>query len=364
MSNTSNSDNEDTTSKDDEPSTTATWEPPAPCIALRKRDRHIIYCCQCRIPEDLPNKIKLFRCSRCKLTFYCSKKCQRTHFRVHKSGCKLLYQANNPDDETDVVRRTTNELLSKGDLVFQVAYRSCDTVERGAFMFEQALDHYYNHLLLLAETASTNPEIVYAEGSTFVPFYTSIYDRVRFFLAALGHYDECATAMGFQSKWDDLSNSSSHQLSQTMQMTAGLIKMKLVASLRVDQEKLDAFAVTTSSDAGLKEGAAAAAVVVEEGVVGPSGLLVQQQQDLLVQQMGTRRDEDINAARPTTRDDPNFWPVLMDRSLFLSESTLPLLFAPNTGHPSELYCFVQDCFFLDPDIHNVMTDLIEWYEKE
>lgn len=330
---------------------TTTWEPPYPGIALRKRNHHAAYCCQCRIPEELPD-VKLFRCSRCKLTRYCSKKCQRQHFGVHKSGCKLLHQANSEPEGNDETVTRTNDLLIKADLVFQITYRSCDTVERGAFMMETALDHYYNHLLLLANTATTtHPELLIDDGTTtFLPFYGSVYDRVRFFLAALGHYEECAIAMGFSSKWDDFS--TSNDMSQTLQMTAGLIQMKLIASLRNDGEQLNDGAST------------------EEGLVfmSRSERLAQQEaqlQRLLVTRYTSPDNATTEVSTPTDNaEQTKFWPLLLDRSLFLSESTLPLLFAPDTGHPRELYCFVQDCFFLDRHIDGILTDLIEWYDQE
>jgi hypothetical protein len=162
--------------------------------------------------------------------------------------------------------------------------------------------------------------------------------------------------MRFSSKWDELSVGAPSNMSQTLQMTAGLIKMKLIASLRNDgdYEQLNDATAAAGTEDGL--------------LMNRSERLAQQEaqlQSLLVTRYASP-DHTTTTIVTTTADqgEMNFWPLLLDRSLFLSESTLPLLFAPDTGHPRELYCFVQDCFFLDRHIDGILTDLIEWYDQE
>ncbi|KXS12760.1 hypothetical protein M427DRAFT_157139 [Gonapodya prolifera JEL478] len=44
------------------------------------------------VPED---KNKLKTCARCKSIFYCDQECQRSHWKEHKSECKLVEAQNN-----------------------------------------------------------------------------------------------------------------------------------------------------------------------------------------------------------------------------------------------------------------------------
>jgi hypothetical protein len=304
------------------------WELP-PVITTRKK-RSKLYCCQCRSSPD-----KLFQCSRCKVTQYCSKKCQRTHYSVHKQGCLLLQKvSSDPEEVRD---------LAKGDVVFQIAYRSCDTVERGAFMYEQALDHYFNHLLVVGARCKANPMLL--DDGLLLPRYLSIYDRVRFLLVALGHFGEFAAAMcsGQTTMWDDLSQHAIAGSSQGLQVAIGLLKMQLIASLRADSENYALFTSSTKY-AGLTS----QHLPIQEYLVGPANFLVQQEEQLLTQ---------IN-------NQLDLWPAILDRTGQLSERTAPLLFSPNTGHPMELYCFLQDCFFFDAGVSKVLNDLPEFDEDD
>ena len=51
-----------------------------------------IYCCQkCNIQErDLTGGGKLLKCGRCFHAYYCSKECQKSHWKTHKINCHAL----------------------------------------------------------------------------------------------------------------------------------------------------------------------------------------------------------------------------------------------------------------------------------
>ena len=55
------------------------------------------------------------RCGRCKVMMYCSKECQRSHWRVHKRGCERLYNMGTMD-------RLKSEGLSHEDAYYVLEY--------------------------------------------------------------------------------------------------------------------------------------------------------------------------------------------------------------------------------------------------
>lgn len=52
-------------------------------VSKTSNNRIIIYCNGCRLPQKGSLKI----CSRCKDARYCSEKCQRDHWPIHKTTC-------------------------------------------------------------------------------------------------------------------------------------------------------------------------------------------------------------------------------------------------------------------------------------
>lgn len=135
--------------------------------------------------------------------------------------------------------------------------------------------------------------------------------------------------------------------SQALQMTIGLLKIKLIASLRSDVERyqhpivrgilrqqLLAAAATPST-------AAKVTLVVQDFVLGPDTLLAQQDEQLQAQ----------------FRSQLDLWSAVLDRSGQLSERTAPLLFDVNMKPSRELYCFIQDSFFFDSAVSAILNDL-------
>jgi hypothetical protein len=48
-------------------------------------DRGVPYCRQCRKSDDASERFS--KCSRCKVSYYCSRDCQRNHWAIHKKEC-------------------------------------------------------------------------------------------------------------------------------------------------------------------------------------------------------------------------------------------------------------------------------------
>jgi hypothetical protein len=55
--------------------------------------------------EPAEGKIKLQKCTACKQVAYCSRQCQRTHWKVHKPACKAA-QANTSTSTTAAEEET------------------------------------------------------------------------------------------------------------------------------------------------------------------------------------------------------------------------------------------------------------------
>jgi hypothetical protein len=281
---------------------------------IKGRNRIQNYCCcQCFVIPDV-----LLRCSRCEVTQYCSKGCQKRHYTVHRKGCITIHKMQNSSTDED---KNLNKL---GDLVFQIAYRSCDTVERGAFMYEKALDYYVQYLIGLENKANDNP----SQNAQVFPKndFSSMYDRVRFMLVALHHREAFLVSISATSILDNLfSRDATHN--STIQIAIGLFKMNLISDIRSGQndsiQKI--FGTNVVTDKYLDE----------------------------------QLSKQVTELTQCLQLEPKLWSAVLDRSGNLSESTCPQLFAPHPpgGTLRELYCFVQDCFFLDRRISLVLDTL-------
>ena len=134
--------------------------------------RRLLFCCACRISELDSSHGRLWRCSRCKLTQYCSPKCQKQHFVGHKRHCQQIHRLENeaevlcakilqqPMNAEHFCEQLESYSKIKTDLAkttFIAAYHSCDTMERGASMMEISLQHY---LRLLSLLTLFNPQLL------------------------------------------------------------------------------------------------------------------------------------------------------------------------------------------------------------
>jgi hypothetical protein len=90
------------------------------------------------------------RCSRCQSVHYCSRKCQKANFPLHKSFCKSIHDrrlssslppsALSPSED-DKFRRHELALSLVG-----LAYMSTDTIDRGRKIYHLALMEYFRLL--------------------------------------------------------------------------------------------------------------------------------------------------------------------------------------------------------------------------
>lgn len=54
-------------------------------------------CAACHKKENPESKIRLSKCSRCRLVLYCNRECQLAHWRAHKSACRKKSRSSVPE---------------------------------------------------------------------------------------------------------------------------------------------------------------------------------------------------------------------------------------------------------------------------
>jgi hypothetical protein len=171
-----------------------------------------------------PSAPSFLRCSRCRVARYCSRGCQERHHRhVHRRQCRALHDLRDrvaaplhmegqqqQQGQAGPASAAAASRRRLGDAIFSMAYRSSDTVDHGAHMYELALDEYGEALLetttaavataMMAAAAATGRSSCTAgdrEGGASAPStgpwgqqYDLSLDHLRLLLVALGYGQE------------------------------------------------------------------------------------------------------------------------------------------------------------------------------
>ena len=81
----------------------------------------------------------MFRCSQCQVARYCSKQCQKRHYKFHQRSCQTVASLRakaasepHPPTAADLYRQLAHVLIIMG-------HRETDTVHNGRFYYRQAL---------------------------------------------------------------------------------------------------------------------------------------------------------------------------------------------------------------------------------
>jgi radical SAM protein with 4Fe4S-binding SPASM domain len=198
------------------------------------------------------------RCSRCKVVYYCSRDCQRRHYKmIHSTGCRSLsdirsakhkiqlQKLHQQDDNHDDVGNTQKELVDlirqEANTIFQMAYRYSDNVEHGRYMYDQAVDVYLEALKLDDNDNSENDR----HCSTTMVMWV---DHSRLLWVSLGYVDafleslfplQCDNnklpqqQLEEQNLWKKLKNDVNppRQMTRAVQLGILLLKLKYIASL-------------------------------------------------------------------------------------------------------------------------------------
>lgn len=270
------------------------------------------FCGNCHA-DDSEQGVVLQTCARCKLAKYCSRKCQRDDFALHKKSCKRIsnIRQENQDAET---------LISLADTLVHVTYRSSHSLAASKVGLASAIQYYMDAMERDCRTR------------------ISLVPRVAFLLAAI-EQDEAAVSIicydairpdDDQASGDNdsilpedipLINPSDdiltliaptdHDLNTTNLVTLLFIKMKLLAN-------------TTNATA--KNEALAQVNRIKECINNDSLL------------------KNIQTCIPLTTAEA---PSLFDATA-----------------PFEFWCLLQDLFFMTPGVQNVLQQVVPPDDEE
>lgn len=93
-----------------------------------------IYCCGCLLPAT---QQKLVRCSKCKQVFYCSRRCQKSHWPYHKRECACFISSGTIPGAT--TRIIFNILASKVRFLHSQLFSSPRSVRQILFLVHLCL---------------------------------------------------------------------------------------------------------------------------------------------------------------------------------------------------------------------------------
>jgi len=308
------------------------------------QEARALFCSACRAGQDeSASVLPLKRCGRCKLTQYCSVKCQKQHFFLHKNLCKRIHELR--DMETEIVcdnnthHGTDSFTQIKTELArcsFNAAYQSCDTLERGASMMEISLRHYFDmiptipsvflqhfHVVSLLLVALNND----MEALSLINYYHQYYSHVidpeqRLLLEDKMINNYTANNVGWivplQNVTMEISsdpNMKPNNISMVSLILMLIIKMKLMIQLRTKKHNKG------QDDAAIQ----------------------QQQVKFLVDSIHCRDPLILFHIRDSIPLTFNDVPELVDDFAGIQEHLLLL----------------QDCFFLSPGVRSLLDDFVQ-----
>lgn len=352
----------------------------------------------------------MLRCARCKVVFYCSRICQKKHFPAHKLSCKTIanaYAALAREEQKLADLQASGEIgqlragfgyvshdicvpvkqvrQDIGNMIFQLAYRSCDTPRRGGAMLEVALDHFLELLrlkspnilmeyeyptsmedmciqrpdhdlltrivvLLVAldrdddafnmidyfNRAGDDPtDILHVvEGSTLGDW---IYSRPSGYTRF--HPIECIGYVGLESQEAfEAGIYATRHWNPTVMVCLILIKMRVLVGHRSDRRGWERF-VRTSEGRRLNE----VHFTIEKYLLRDDSFVLQVEDDLKTL---------LNHIR-------NVDPFLMNHirdTVPFSPEVADCLFEPEAS--TEFWHLLQDCFFLSPGVNDILHDYV------
>ena len=85
-------------------------------------------------------KANLLKCSRCKSVFYCSKECQKFHWKAHKPNCQPPQTLASPDVKPKFPQPSRKDLQSIARFVCRSLKEKCFSVIDDLFEDDKALD--------------------------------------------------------------------------------------------------------------------------------------------------------------------------------------------------------------------------------
>jgi hypothetical protein len=190
-----------------------------------------IHCCgQCFAchHQQESRRRPMMRCTRCKVVSYCDRDCQQLHYkRMHKKACLGLdklrkekekqqqqqqhqQESSSGDDSSDHnLLLLYNLQLEIADWIFQMAYRSSDTIAHGAYMFQVAMENYMEAMEMLLQALQDGGSGTSSSSLLLPPVLQRHIDHLRLLLVVLGYSSEYLHTLRESCQDQDTSNAES-----------------------------------------------------------------------------------------------------------------------------------------------------------
>lgn len=300
------------------------------------------FCSFCRKPESASAPVrKVTRCNRCQLKQYCSLECDSQDHGSHRSFC-LHIERMRKHYETYPSHPLGVMSHQMGNLLFCVAYRTMDTFEHEAHIFQEALQYFHEAY------------VKYVESGRHVH---NLEDQILVIFAALGHdmlafreiYLGLATPLLSSSSLSSESSAKEitpHECTDLLTLLPDapwrishltvllLLKMRLLHRLKMRQNLFNVFQ-TTHAGLYLEQ----VHSVVHSILMGSTDAILEQERQIysIYRQLPAELMQAICHARPMIHTHaPRLFHVLV---------------------PTECWQILQDCFRTIPDVEKMMNEL-------
>jgi hypothetical protein len=288
-----------------------------------------LFCSFCRKPESRSSQ-KLMQCNRCQLKHYCSNACEFQDQVPHHGYC---FHIERMRKHSETYPSHPLGVLSHqmGNLIFHVAYRTMDTLEHEAWIFQEALRYFLEAYVKYQESGR--------------PVH-NLEDQILVIYSVLG-YDSLAFCEIFHSLSNTYSEMVPHESVNLFEVLPDapwrtsqlnvylLLKMRLLHRLRSLQNRYLVFQSTYGGSC-LEQ----VSSVVFEFLIGRSDEVHSQERQ--IQQIFDRIPpavaRTICNSRPMTHlDAPTLFHVLV---------------------PTECWQILQGCFKMMPTTEDMLKDLV------
>lgn len=288
-----------------------------------------LFCSFCRQPESKTSR-KMMQCNRCQLKHYCSSACEFQDQVSHLGYCLHIERMRK---HYDTYPSHPLGVLSHqmGNLIFHVAYRTMDTLEHDAWVFQEALRYFLEAYVKYQESGRPVHNL---EDQILVIYAVLGYDSLAF--GEIFHSLSNTSSAMVPHEYDDLFELLPDAPWRTSQLTVYLLmKMRLLHRLRSLQNRYHVFQSTFGGSC-LEQ----VTSLVFEFLIGRPDEVCRQERQIqqIVDRISPAVTRTICNARPMTHlDAPTLFHVLV---------------------PTECWQILQDCFKMTPTTEDMLKDLV------
>jgi hypothetical protein len=350
-----------------------------------------IHCCgQCfACHHQQESRRPMMRCTRCKVVSYCDRDCQQLHYkRMHKKACLGLdklrkekqqqqqqQQESSSGDSSDhnlLLLLLYNLQLEIADWIFQMAYRSSDTIAHGAYMFQVAMENYMEAIEMLLQTLQDGGSGT-SSSSLLLPVLQRHIDHLRLLLVVLGYSSEYLQTLRESCQDQDTSNAES-----TAMDASRLIPNKPIFGIHTPAAQMSLllfrlqYITKRRSSSVWNEPESTDNLIVEyqhQPLFLDENIHIQQQQQQQQQQQVRQQLRD-----PHWR---TLWKSFFQRGNHYDQDAMTYKWGPvalawdgddddhchnfndHWSPPRDFYLSLQDFCFFDPDMSQVIEEIVE-----